>query len=360
MSLVQPLPPGPLDIVGDIHGESEALDQLLGHLGYDALGRHPQGRRLVFVGDFCDRGPDSPGVLARVVPMLESGHALAVLGNHEINLLREDAKDGSGWFFDSRVASDTPKYAPFARMPLCDIPDTLALLERLPIAMEREDLRVVHAAWRPQQIAMARELPLGSARSAYDHYEALAAQQAQVNKVAERMRAERQQWPHDLEDRNWLPPFLPAHSESELAKAMVNPLKVLTSGVERECRNPFYAGGKWRFVERVAWWNEYEDAQAVVVGHYWRRLNRGGPSFHGAQAENLFGQTGPLSWHGRRGNVFCVDYSVGGRWNARLAGEDPQQRFKLAAMRWPERRLVFDDGAQADSEEFGVTAAAAA
>src|SRR5256885_15268735 len=94
--------------------------------------------------------------------------------------------------------------------------------------------RSVHAAWRPQQIAMARELPLGSARSAYDHYEALAAQQAQVNKVAERMRAERQQWPHDLEDRNWLPPFLPAHSESELAKAMVNPLKVLTSGVERE------------------------------------------------------------------------------------------------------------------------------
>src|SRR2546427_4510166 len=55
--------------------------------------------------------------------------------------------------------------------------------------------------------------------------------------VAERMRAERQQWPHDLEDRNWLPPFLPAHSESELAKAMVNPLKVLTSGVERECRS---------------------------------------------------------------------------------------------------------------------------
>jgi hypothetical protein len=26
-------------------------------------------------------------------------------------------------------------------------------------------------------------------------------------------------------------------------------------------------------------------------------------------------------------------------------------------MRWPERRLVFDDGAQADSEEFGVAVA---
>lgn len=36
MSLIQPLPPGPLDIVGDIHGEYDALRQLLAHLGYDA------------------------------------------------------------------------------------------------------------------------------------------------------------------------------------------------------------------------------------------------------------------------------------------------------------------------------------
>ena len=112
MSLVQPLPPGALDIVGDIHGEYAALVQLLGHLGYDLQGHHPEGRRLVFVGDFCDRGPDSPSVLALVGAMLASGTAHAVLGNHEINLLREDAKDGSGWFFDSRIDSDQPRRAP--------------------------------------------------------------------------------------------------------------------------------------------------------------------------------------------------------------------------------------------------------
>ena len=44
MSLVQALPEGPLDIVGDIHGECEALLALLGHLGYDEQGHHPSGR----------------------------------------------------------------------------------------------------------------------------------------------------------------------------------------------------------------------------------------------------------------------------------------------------------------------------
>lgn len=352
MSLVQSLPSGSLDIVGDIHGEYSALVQLLGHLGYDLEGNHPEGRRLVFVGDFCDRGPDSPSVLALVGAMLAYGKAHAVLGNHEINLLREDPKDGSGWFFDSRVDSDQPKYAPFARMPAEQTPAMLERLSQLPIALEREDLRVVHAAWRPEQIAMIRQLPSGSARASYDHFEKLAKEKSVALCVAERMREEKRSWPHSLEDHRYEPPFMPAHSENELGKAMINPLKVLTAGVERECRNPFYAGGKWRFVERVGWWNVYDEAPAVIVGHYWRRLHPADAPAHGSQFENLFGGTPPLSWHGLRGNVFCVDYSVGARWLDRLRGNDPEQRSKLAAMRWPERVLVFDDGTQAASENF--------
>lgn len=80
MSLIQSLPEGPLDIVGDIHGEFDALLALLSHLGYDLRGHHPQGRTLVFVGDFCDRGPDSPAVLALVQKLVQSGRAAAVLG----------------------------------------------------------------------------------------------------------------------------------------------------------------------------------------------------------------------------------------------------------------------------------------
>ncbi|HEY8978813.1 MAG TPA: polynucleotide kinase-phosphatase [Streptomyces sp.] len=73
---------GPFDIVGDIHGCASELESLLGKLGY-VDGVHPQGRTAVFVGDLVDRGPDSPGVLRRVMSMVKSGNALCVPGNHE-------------------------------------------------------------------------------------------------------------------------------------------------------------------------------------------------------------------------------------------------------------------------------------
>ncbi|MGW0608609.1 polynucleotide kinase-phosphatase [Streptomyces sp. NPDC002640] len=73
---------GPFDIVGDIHGCSAELEALLAKLGYTD-GVHPEGRTAVFVGDLVDRGPDSPGVLRRVMSMVESGSALCVPGNHE-------------------------------------------------------------------------------------------------------------------------------------------------------------------------------------------------------------------------------------------------------------------------------------
>ncbi|MGW1532421.1 polynucleotide kinase-phosphatase [Streptomyces aureus] len=78
---------GPFDIVGDIHGCASELETLLGKLGY-ADGVHPEGRTAVFVGDLVDRGPDSPGVLRRVMSMVASGNALCVPGNHENKLGR--------------------------------------------------------------------------------------------------------------------------------------------------------------------------------------------------------------------------------------------------------------------------------
>ncbi|MEU8945037.1 polynucleotide kinase-phosphatase [Streptomyces sp. NPDC048489] len=78
---------GPFDIVGDIHGCSAELETLLDTLGY-VDGVHPQGRTVVFVGDLVDRGPDTPGVLRRVMSMVGSGNALCVPGNHENKLGR--------------------------------------------------------------------------------------------------------------------------------------------------------------------------------------------------------------------------------------------------------------------------------
>ncbi|GAA1444549.1 polynucleotide kinase-phosphatase [Leifsonia poae] len=88
---------GPFDAIGDVHGCLSELEGLLTTLGYalrrDDEGRavdaeHPEGRRVVFLGDLVDRGPDSPGVLRLAMGMVENGHALAVPGNHEAKLVR--------------------------------------------------------------------------------------------------------------------------------------------------------------------------------------------------------------------------------------------------------------------------------
>ena len=99
MSLVRPLFEGPIDVVGDTHGEIQALHDLLARLGYREDGTHPQGRRLVFVGDLTDRGPDSPAVVALVQRFVENGLAQCVLGNHDLNLLLGDEKYDNNWFY---------------------------------------------------------------------------------------------------------------------------------------------------------------------------------------------------------------------------------------------------------------------
>jgi protein phosphatase len=89
---------GPFDVIGDVHGCRAELERLLeAELGYelarDATGRpvsarHPGGRRVIFLGDLVDRGPDTPGVLRLVMGMVAAGTALCVMGNHEAKLLR--------------------------------------------------------------------------------------------------------------------------------------------------------------------------------------------------------------------------------------------------------------------------------
>jgi hypothetical protein len=350
MNLIQPLPSGPLDIVGDIHGEYDALCNLLRHLGYDQHGRHEDGRTLVFVGDFCDRGPDSPAVLELVERFVKSGRAVAVLGNHEINLLREEAKDGSGWYFDARMARDHERYAPFNRPSPEAKANIVGFLSSLPIGLERADLRVIHAAWINEQINDVRTLPIGSILTHYDAWDT--ATERQANELAPRMAAERARWNHDLENPHLEPPFMHAHAEHDSVKQMTNPLRVLTSGVERKGKTTFYSSGKWRFAERVQWWNEYDDATPVVVGHYWRRVNKINRNAVGKGDPDLFDTTPPYSWHGKQGNVFCVDFSVGGRWSARKANKPVENDFKLAALQWPERMLRFDDGHVAATDGF--------
>ncbi|WP_379548287.1 polynucleotide kinase-phosphatase [Qipengyuania sp. DSG2-2] len=86
---------GPFDIIGDVHGCADELETLLVKLGYSISWKDgepevqaPAGRKAVFVGDLVDRGPRSPDVLRIAKHMVDSGNALAVVGNHDDKLKR--------------------------------------------------------------------------------------------------------------------------------------------------------------------------------------------------------------------------------------------------------------------------------
>ena len=351
-SLVRPLPTGPLDVVGDVHGESAALMALLVQLGYDAQGCHPQERKLVFVGDLCDRGPNSVQVIQTVRAMVEAGNAFVVLGNHELNLLRDDAKDGSGWFFQERVERDE-RYQPFACPSALERVQIVAFLAGLPLILERADLRIVHAAWQDPDIARVRAVQGVSASGLFVQYEAALNETLRADGSYGRYREAVESHGEALEDPGFAMPYLDAIAVHDEASQAGNAVKVLTSGVERRVEAPFFSNRKWRFVERVGWWDTYQDEAAVLVGHYWRSAVPSDRTVVGKGDKNLFDGIDPGAWHGQRGNVFCVDFSVGGRWQERQANKPLGTTYKLAAMRWPERELVFDTGERLMTTGFG-------
>jgi protein phosphatase len=85
---------GPFDIIGDVHGCYTELTELLRDLGYDlnaeaATASSRDGRRAVFVGDYGDRGPETPSVLKLVMSMAEAGSAICLPGNHDMKLVRK-------------------------------------------------------------------------------------------------------------------------------------------------------------------------------------------------------------------------------------------------------------------------------
>jgi hypothetical protein len=310
--LVRDLFAGPIDVVGDVHGEIAALRALLDRLGYAAEGSHAEGRRPVFVGDLVDRGPDSPAVVQLVRRLVDAGRAQCVLGNHEFNILVENPKPDNFWFFGHDPGRLHPAHA--AAQVRADAPcreEMLAFFGTLPLALEREDVRVVHACWDDDMVAAARGA--AGARELYQDYRGRIEQALRLLGIEEKFAV-------------------------KLAHQNRNPAKVLTSGPEEKAAEPFETLGMIRHERRVAWWLAYA-GPLCLFGHYWR-------TFLPDEVDNdrLFVGL-PKNALLPGGRAMCIDYSVGKRFRERLFSP-PASVFctQLAALRLPERVLVFDDG----------------
>ena len=152
------------DIIGDIHGHAEELIALLRKLEYENVGgtwRHPE-RKVIFVGDFVDLGPNQVDTVMIARRMVESGSAFAVLGNHELNAiawyLADPLNPGEylrAHFSEKWGRKNRDQHAAFLREVEHKPELHREIIEwflGLPLWLELEELRVVHACWHSGMI----------------------------------------------------------------------------------------------------------------------------------------------------------------------------------------------------------------
>lgn len=99
--------PGRTLAIGDVHGCSKALAALL-----DLIGPRPEDT-IVTLGDYINRGPDSRGVLDRLVALSRECRLIPILGNHDQTLL--DARSGKqsmDALFDMKGTTTLDSYGP--------------------------------------------------------------------------------------------------------------------------------------------------------------------------------------------------------------------------------------------------------
>ena len=155
-----------IDFIGDIHGHASQLRMILDRLGYrmiEGAMAHP-GRRVVFLGDYVDRGPEIRQTLETVRTMVEAGNATALMGNHEYNAI--------AWFTPrpGRPGETCRRHTEIRRKlitPTLDalgeeLDDWLEWMSNLPLWYESEHARAVHASWDPNSVRYLRDFLDGS------------------------------------------------------------------------------------------------------------------------------------------------------------------------------------------------------
>lgn len=154
--------------IGDIHGYDQALERLIERIRQDAatIGERP---RIVLLGDYVDRGPNSRGVLDRILKLEQADWCDPVIikGNHEDALLRflDEPEYGPTWGYwgGGRTMANYGVEMPDLSAPelawegtsaafgRAIDPAHRALLERLPAVFIADDYLFVHGGVDPDR-----------------------------------------------------------------------------------------------------------------------------------------------------------------------------------------------------------------
>lgn len=152
-----------IDLIGDIHGHADKLEQLLLKLGYaknKGVYAHPD-RKVLFVGDYIDRGPKIRETLEIVKSMVDSDNAIALMGNHEYNALCFHFQETEGGHLRKHLIKNIIQHYETLKQfqnRQKEYEDYLDWFKTLPLYYETDTFRAVHACWDKKSIDYLRQL----------------------------------------------------------------------------------------------------------------------------------------------------------------------------------------------------------
>lgn len=170
---------GPPDMrlyaIGDIHGRLDLLRDLHAAVAADLVRRPCRRFRVIHLGDYIDRGPDSAGVVEHLIEFRRDGDAVCLAGNHDLYLLRfldHPADVGEFWLAnggDAALASwGVDVYgAALRNRPFAAVRDAFAaalpprhraFFESLALSERHGDFLFAHAGIRPG-VPLAKQKP---------------------------------------------------------------------------------------------------------------------------------------------------------------------------------------------------------
>lgn len=142
-----------IDFIGDIHGHADKLEELLLKLGYSKpdhfyVHADPE-RKVLFMGDYIDRGPKIRETLKIVKSMVDNGSAIALMSNHEYNALCFHYPTESGHLRKHLIKNIVQHYETLKQFQNRqeEYEGYLEWFKTLPLFYETEKFRAVHACW---------------------------------------------------------------------------------------------------------------------------------------------------------------------------------------------------------------------
>ncbi|WP_328823182.1 metallophosphoesterase [Sulfitobacter sediminilitoris] len=151
-----------------MHADAARLSKTLEKLGYqlvDGIWQHPERRIAAFLGDFIDTGRDNRKVIEQVRTMVKAGNAIAVMGNHELNALHYHTP-GKNWLntddgfmraHDDKNRGQHQSFLDEYPVGSAEAQDVMNWFLTLPLFLELEGLRLVHACWDARHVDLVEK-----------------------------------------------------------------------------------------------------------------------------------------------------------------------------------------------------------